>query len=161
MEIIFRPYEQKDIVQLTKLWNHITEEGISFPGDQLLSEQEASDMFAAQTLTACAVDGDEVLGFYILHPNAVGRCAHVANASYGVKEGCRGRGIGRRLVQHSLEQAKAHGFVGLQFNAVVETNTVAIGLYKQLGFRHVGTIQKGYHAKDGSLRDILIFYYLF
>ena len=58
MALLFRPYEEKDIPQLTQLWNRITEEGISFPGDRVLSEQEAAQMFASQTLTACAVEGE-------------------------------------------------------------------------------------------------------
>ena len=43
---------------------------------------------------ACAEDG-RVLGLYILHPNNVGRCGHIANASYAVSSAARGKGIGR------------------------------------------------------------------
>ena len=67
------------------------------------------------------LDG-KVVGLYILHPNNVGRCGHIANASYGVSRDCRGRGVGRALVEDSLAACGALGFRLLQFNAVVASN---------------------------------------
>lgn len=114
-------------------------------------------MFCAQTQTVCAVADDEVVGVYILHPNNIGRCAHIANASYAVKAAARGQGIGRMLVKDCLLRAKKAGFRGLQFNAVVVTNTTAIALYLKLGFKVLGTVQGGYRDKTGEYRDTLIF----
>ena len=96
-----------------------------------------------------AVDASWV--FYILHPNNAGHCAHIANASYGVSSEARGTGMGERLVRHSLEMCRKHGFVGLQFNAVVSSNTAAIRLYEKLGFERIGTTKNGYRFKDGPL----------
>lgn len=60
-------------------------------------------------------------------------------------------------MRHSLEMCPACGFVGLQFNAVVCTNTAAIKLYERLGFEHIGTTKNGYRFKDGSYADLFLF----
>ena len=74
----------------------------------------------------------KIAGLYILHPNSVGRCGHIANASYAVSEKMRGYHLGELLVKHSLAQGKQLGFRILQFNAVVKSNTGAIALYRKL-----------------------------
>lgn len=104
------------------------------------------------------LDG-KVVGLYILHPNNVGRCGHIANASYGVSRDCRGRGVGRALVEDSLAACGALGFRLLQFNAVVASNLGAIALYQSLGFQRVGTIPGGFRLKDGRYEDIIVFYH--
>lgn len=74
-----------------------------------------------------AEDNGTIVGLYILHPNNVGRCGHIANASYAVDSACRGKHIGEKLVSDCLVQAKKCGFRLLQFNAVVENNIHARG----------------------------------
>ena len=154
--LVLRVITREDLHEAAAIWNEIVSEGTSFPGDEILNDEEAWAMFQSQTASVCAVDGDEVVGVYILHPNNIGRCGHIANASYAVKAGVRGRGIGRALVEDCIRQAKAHGFRGLQFNAVVSTNTAAISLYIKLGFRVIGTVPGGYRYKDEGYRDTLI-----
>lgn len=162
-KIIIRKYTEKDLPRLTELWNEIVEGGVSFPQEEPLTAEEAKDFFASQTHTACAFetadDGGEIMqGFYILHPNNVGRCSQISNASYGVTAQCRGRGIGRKLVQNCLEEAKKHGFTGLQFNAVVSTNFGAISLYSSLGLSILGTVKNGFRMPDGNYVDTYIFF---
>lgn len=157
MVIETRQIKKADLAQAAAIWNDVVAAGDSFPGDRILSEEQAWEMFCAQTETVCAVHGDEVVGVYILHPNNIGRCAHIANASYAVKAQSRGQGTGRLLVEDSLKRAKQNGFRGLQFNAVVATNTAAIALYLKLGFKVLGTVTGGYRDKSGGYRDTLIF----
>ncbi len=157
MNIELRPIEKADLPQAAAVWNEVVAAGESFPGDQILTEAEAWEMFCAQTETVCAMKDGEVVGVYILHPNNIGRCAHIANASYAVKAGLRGQGIGRLLVEDCLARAKKDGFRGLQFNAAVASNTAAIALYLKLGFKVLGTVTGGYRDKDGHYRDTLIF----
>ena len=57
-----------------------------------------------------ASEAGEVLGLYILHPNNVGRCGHIANTSYAVSKAARGKHVGAALVTDSLHRAKACGF---------------------------------------------------
>ncbi len=157
MNIEMRSLRQADLKQATDIWNFIVEEANSFPGDQVLCEAEAAAMFAQQTETVCAFQGDEVVGLYILHPNNIGRCGHIANASFGVKPAYRGQGIGRQLVEDCLKRSQDNHFMGLQFNAVVASNYPAITLYLKLGFKIIGTIKDGYRLKDNRYVDTLIF----
>ena len=138
------------------IWNRVVEDGVAFPQTEPLTLEEGAAFFAEQTLTAVAVDEDgTVLGMYILHPNNVGRCGHIANASYAVATHARGRGVGEALVRDSLKQAKAHGFRIMQFNAVVATNTAALHLYEKVGFTRLGVIPKGFRLPDGTYADIV------
>lgn len=115
--------------------------------------------FAEQTCCPVATDENgEILGMYILHPNNVGRCGHICNASYAVSSSSRGKGVGRKLVSDCLKRAKKYGFKILQFNAVVKTNTPARNLYESLGFVGLGVIPKGFLMKDGHYEDICPYY---
>ena len=40
----------------------------------------------------------EIVGLYILHPNNIGRCGHICNANYTVKDTVRGQGVGKAIV---------------------------------------------------------------
>lgn len=149
-----REYEERDLAEMIEIWNEIVEEGIAFPQKELLTAKTGAEFFAAQTYTAVAEENDKIYGLYILHPNNVGRCAHIANASYAVGADSRGKHIGEKLVADSLEQSRAHGFKILQFNAVVESNIHARHLYERLGFKQLGTIPNGFRLKDGSFANI-------
>lgn len=159
MDIIIREYQEKDISAMAKIWNRVVEDGVAFPQIEQLSEESARKLFAAQSFTAVAEREGEILGLYILHPNNVGRCGHISNASYAVKESERGRKIGEQLVKHSLSMGKQLGFRLLQFNAVVKSNQGAIHLYEKLGFVQVGVIPEGFLLEDNVFEDVIIFYH--
>ena len=142
------------------IWNEIVEEGIAFPQEIPLNHDTGAEFFAQQTYTAVAEDENgNIVGLYILHPNNVGRCGHISNASYAVKSNQRGRHVGEKLVRDCLEQAKKHGFGVLQFNAVVESNHAARHLYEKLGFIQLGTIIGGFRMPDGSFVNICPYYH--
>lgn len=158
MEVYIRPYEGADIPEMIGIWNEIVEDGIAFPQMCGLTDKDANGFFASQTQTSVALVGGEVVGLYILHPNNVGRCGHIANASYAVSSSVRGRGIGAQLVLDSLEQARNHGFRIMQFNAVVASNRSARNLYEKLGFTQLGVIPGGFKISDGAYVDICPYY---
>ena len=141
------------------IWNEVLREGVAFPQEDELDLDAGRDFFAAQSRTAIARDGDgRALGLYILHPNNVGRCGHLCNASYAVASWARGRGVGEALVRDCLSQARALGFGVLQFNAVVATNIAALRLYEKLGFVRLGTIPRGFRLRNGQYADIIPHY---
>ena len=158
MALEIRPYREDDLAGMAEAWNEVVEAGNAFPQIETLSVEEARAFFAAQTLTTVADLDGRIMGLYILHPNNVGRCAHVANASYAVVSSARGMGLGRALVEDSLLQAARTGFRGLQFNAVVASNAGAIGLYEKLGFTRVGTVPRGFLNGAGAYEDMHVFY---
>ena len=128
--MLVRKYDNTDINSMVTIWNEVVENGVAVD------------------------DNDEVVGLYILHPDNVGRCGHICNASYAVNSKCRGLHIGEKLVTDCLLQAKELGFKVLQFNAVVESNVHARHLYERVGFKQLGTIPHGFGMKDGTYENI-------
>ncbi|MBQ9203843.1 MAG: GNAT family N-acetyltransferase [Prevotella sp.] len=158
--IEIRRYEKKDKKEAMSIWNAVVREGIAFPQDEELTDDSADAFFMSQSYTGIAIDSEtnEIVGLYILHPNNVGRCGHICNTSYAVKEGKRGLHIGEQLVKDSLKIGAELGFRILQFNAVVATNTHALHLYERLGFTRLGIIPHGFRMKDGHYEDIIPHY---
>lgn len=159
-DIIIRQYKKDDVTAMNRIWNEVVEEGIAFPQEECLDQQSGADFFADQTYTAVAQQAEtgQILGLYILHPNNIGRCGHICNASYAVSSSCRGLHIGEKLVRDCIHQGKAHGFRVLQFNAVVASNVHARHLYERVGFTQLGKIPGGFRLKDGSYEDICPYY---
>lgn len=162
MDILIREYKREDAAAVAAIWNQVVEDGEAFPQTELLDPVSGDRFFREQSYTGIAVDADsgEVLGLYILHPNNIGRCGHICNASYAVRKDLRGRHIGEMLVRHCLDKGKELGFRILQFNAVVSTNEYALRLYEKLGFVRLGTIPGGFLMKDGHYEDIILHYHL-
>ncbi len=160
MEITIREFTKNDVDSMILIWNEVVDAGIAFPQIKTLSKIDGIQFFSEQSFTGIAENtaSGEILGLYILHPNNIGRCGHIANASYAVRSSLRGQHIGEKLVKHSLEKGKELEFKIMQFNAVVRTNIHAIHLYERLGFEKLGIIPKGFLMKDGSYEDIIPFY---
>lgn len=159
MNHTFRPAQPGDTPLLREIWNHILEEGSFFPGEEPYQDDGGFAAFLAeQSAVTCLLADGRVAGYYILHPNNIGRCGHVANASFAMSPAFRGRGLGKHLVARAVEQARELGFRGLQFNAVVVGNRAAVHLYQSAGFQTVGVIPGGFRLKDGTYSDMLVMY---
>ena len=159
LDMIIRKYTQEDIGDLIRIWNEVVEEGVAFPQEELLDMNTGKAFFASQSYTGVAEEDGRILGLYILHPNNVGRCGHICNASYAVASDTRGKHIGEKLVLDCLNIGRKLGFRVLQFNAVVKSNTHARHLYERLGFTQLGTIPGGFRMKDGHYEDICPYYH--
>ncbi len=156
---MIRKYSVRDINDLVRIWNEVVEDGIAFPQEECLDIDSGLEFFASQSYTGVAEINGEIKGLYILHPNNVGRCGHICNASYAVSLDARGMHIGEQLVLDCLKKAKELGFRVLQFNAVVESNIHARHLYERLGFHQLGTIPGGFRMKDGHYENICPYYH--
>ena len=157
-----KKYEKTDVKGAIMIWNKVVEDGTAFPQTEPLTEESGHDFFEEQSFTGLAYDeiSGKILGLYILHPNNIGRCDHICNASYAVRADARGQHIGEYLVKHSMEKGKELGFRILQFNAVVSSNTYALKLYKKLGFVQLGVIPGGFLTKNGKYEDIIPHYHV-
>ena len=161
MSIEIRTYQPSDLPSMIRIWNEVVEDGIAFPQEELLDAESGAAFFAEQTRSAVAWDPENgtVYGLYILHPNNVGRCGHICNASYAVSRDSRGLHIGEKLVLDCLRAGKECGFRILQFNAVVASNLHARHLYERCGFVPLGVIPDGFRMKDGHYEDICPYYH--
>ena len=159
MSITVREYGKNDINGMISVWNEVVRDGVAFPQTEELDFESGKKFFAEQSCCAVAVDENcEVLGMYILHPNNIGRCGHISNASYAVSSSARGKGVGSAVVTDCIKKAGELGFGILQFNAVVASNTAALALYKSLGFTQLGIIPRGFRLSNGEFEDIIPHY---
>jgi GNAT superfamily N-acetyltransferase len=144
-----RPFEEADWAQVWPIVREITRAGETFPYDPAMTEEQAHDLWvmAPPGLTVVAVEDGRVLGTAVMGPNRPGPGSHVSTASFMVAEDARGRGVGRALCEFALRWARERGYAGMQFNAVVETNTAAVKLYEDLGFTLVGTVPGAYRHR--------------
>jgi L-amino acid N-acyltransferase YncA len=99
-----------------------------------------------------------VVGTYFLRANQLGGGEHVANCAYITDTALRGRGIARRLAEHSLEEARRRGFLAMQFNFVVASNEAAVHLWQSLGFEAVGRLPGAFRHPRLGLVDALVMF---
>lgn len=154
-----RPVTADDWAGLWEIFRTVVETGDTYPYAPDTTEEEAKALWIdAVQATYVAVEDGRVIGTYTLKPNQPALGAHVCNAGYMVAPDVRGKGIGRALCAHSLDEARKLGFRAMQYNLVVSTNKGAIRLWKEMGFETVGTISGAFnHATEGYV-DALIMY---
>lgn len=126
----------------------IVRAGETYTWDPAMTEAQARAkwMSGPPARTIVAVDDDgTVTGTAETHPNQAGPGAHVANAGFMVDPAYGGRGVARALCAHVLDAARADGYLAMQFNAVVETNTRAVAVWRSFGFEVIGTVPAAFH----------------
>ncbi len=150
--MLIRDARADDWAQIWPFFERIVREGetYAYPED-MTSDAARALWFEPGGSVLVAVDDDErVLGSAKTGPNRPGRGSHVSTASFMVDPDAGGRGVGRALGEHVLERARAAGFRSMQFNAVVETNAVAVRLWRSLGFDVIGTVPEAFdHPHHG------------
>ncbi|UGQ48155.1 GNAT family N-acetyltransferase [Massilia endophytica] len=152
-----RPVRPSDAAAMLRILEAAAAEGDSLPFERvdaaLIDQQwlKAPNCWLAET---CG----RIEGMYRMGPNMPGRGGHVASATYIVAAAARGQGLGRRLVEHSLELARGQGYAGMQFNFVAATNTAALRLYESLEFRVVGSLPGAFRHASLGLVDALVLF---
>lgn len=160
VEVRIDKYNDNDVAQITKIWNDIIDEGTSFHWEEHFSIEKVKYVLSQQTDVYCAYVDNNLVGFYLLHPNSSGRCKHIANAMYAVDIDYRRNGVGTKLIKHSLDIAKTLSFIAMQYNSVVESNP-SIKIYERLGFERIGATRNGFRDINGNYSSLIIFYKLF
>ncbi len=98
------------------------------------------------------------LGTYFLTPNQQGGGAHICNCGFVTTPGAQGKGVARAMLDHALATARAQGYLGMQFNFVVATNTRAIALWEQNGFDIVGRLPRAFNSPTHGFVDALVMF---
>jgi ribosomal protein S18 acetylase RimI-like enzyme len=159
--VLIRDATPEDWPAIWPIVHEVVAAGDTFAWDRDVGEERARAMWMhdAPGRTVVAVDDEGVVaGTAETHPNQGGPGAHVANAGFMVDARHSGRGVGRALAVHVLDQARADGYRAMQFNAVVETNTRAVGLWRSLGFEVLATIPEGFYHPVKGYVGLLVMY---
>jgi L-amino acid N-acyltransferase YncA len=149
--VLIRPATDADWASILPFFTAIVEAGETYAYPAGLSSDEAKALWLGQHRVVVAEEDGVVLGSATMGPNRAGRGSHVGTASFMVDEAARGRGVGRALGEHMLAWSKDAGFRAVQFNAVVETNTGAVRLWRSLGFEIIGTVPAAFDSRTHGL----------
>ena len=157
MEI--RAATEADRDAIWNIFHEIIAAGDTYAFDPKMSREEAlAYWFRADTRTYVAEKNGRVVGTYILKPNQLGSGSHVANAAFMVAPASERLGVGRRMAEHCLSEARRMGFHAMQFNFVISTNTRAIRLWKKLGFDIVGTLPGAFRHPEKGYVDVYVMF---
>ena len=146
-KVEIREARAEDVDDLFALFALIVAEGGAFPTEPPASHEDFESAWWRKSAVIVAHSESHLAGSYYLNPNYGGRARHIANAGYMVQKEFRGRGIGRALVAHSIDEARRLGFDALMFNLVFESNP-ARRLYERLGFEEVGRVPEAVGGED-------------
>lgn len=152
--MLIRAATEADWPRIWPFFARIVEAGETYAYPLDLTEETGRALWleAPPGRTVVAVDGDGViLGSAKMGPNRPGRGSHIATASFMVDPAYQGRGTGATLGRDMIEWARAEGYHGIQFNAVVQTNTGAVRLWQSLGFDIIGTVPEAFDSRSYGL----------
>lgn len=159
--MLIRDAEAVDWPSIWPFLRDIVAAGDTYTWPRDVTEEQARSMWMLEppgrTVVAVAEDGT-VLGSAKMNPNHMGPASHISSASFMVDPAYSGRGVGRALGEHVLGLARAEGYRAMQFNAVVETNTRAVALWRSLGFEVLATLPEGFHHPSGRYVGLHIMY---
>lgn len=155
-----RPARVEDWPLIWPFFARIVAAGQTYAYPEDLTEQSGRELWMAPApdRTVVAVQGERVLGTAKMGPNRPGRGAHIGTASFMVDPSCTRRGVGRALGRHIVEQCRADGYHGIQFNAVVETNHAAVALWLSLGFQILATVPEAFDHRERGLVGLHLMY---
>ncbi|MGN9809180.1 N-acetyltransferase family protein [Micromonospora sp. BQ11] len=149
-----REFDERDWPRVWPIIADVVRARETFTYDPELRAEQAYALWVepSPARTVVAVEGDTVLGTAKMGTNRPGPGDHVSTASFMVARTARGRGVGTALCRDALAWARARGYAGMQFNAVVECNTSAVELYRREGFAVVGTVPGAFrHPTHGRV----------
>lgn len=151
LDLAFSPAGEVDWPGIWEVFHAVVSTGDTYPYPPDTTEEQAKTIWMAPShVVFVAKEGDEIVATAYHRPNMYGLGDHIANAGWMVRPDHQGEGIGRRFAEYVLDQAREAGFRGMQFNAVVASNTGAVGLWQSLGFEIVGTVPDAFrHARLG------------
>ena len=159
--LTIREATEADWEQIWPFWRAIVEDGVTYAYDTSLTQEQARALWLEPPPVRITVATDAagaVLGTARMGPNRPGRGSHVGTASFMVAPAARGLGVGRALAQDMITWHRAQGFAAIQFNAVVETNTAAVNLWRNLGFTLIGTVPRAFDSRRHGLVGLHIMY---
>ena len=152
-----RKADARDAQGITEIIVPVIREGQTYTIDRDMNDSDALMYWTGPDKeTFVAEEGGVILGTYYMRPNQSGGGRHVCNCGYMTHASATGRGVARRMCEHSLRHAVARGFRAMQFNFVVSTNERAVRLWQSLGFAIVGRLPEAFEHPVHGYVDALV-----
>lgn len=149
----------KDRDAIWQIFHAVVSRGDTYAFDPDISRQHAlAYWFSPKTRCYVALSEQKIVGTYSLKANQPGLGSHVANAGFMVAPWVQGRGIGRVMAEHCLHEATRLGYLAMQFNFVVSTNTAGLRLWKKLGFKIVGRLPGAFRHHRQGFVEVYVMY---
>jgi len=159
MNLSIRKAEADDFTTIWPIFHTIISAGETYPYASATTREQGEQIWMKSPMaTYLAEQGGKTLGTYYIKPNQPSRGAHICNCGYMVAREARNQGLATTLCKHSQQVAVESGFLAMQFNLVVSTNTAAVHLWQKLGFSIIGTIPKAFDHKKSGLVDAHVMY---
>jgi len=157
--MLIRPATEKDRAAIWRIVEPVIRGGETYTLPHDMRERDAIAYWCGQDReTFIAEEGGEIVGTYYIRANQQGGGSHVCNCGYMTAAGQTGKGVARRMCEHSLEHARSRGFKAMQFNFVVSTNERAVRLWQSLGFETVGRLPRAFeHPRLGFVDALVMF----
>jgi RimJ/RimL family protein N-acetyltransferase len=97
---------------------------------------------------------DDVVGWCDISRSRRAGLEHSGVLGMGLLPEYRGKGLGRKLAERAISDARARGIERIELE-VIASNRRAIQLYERLGFAHEGVKRKG-RKLDGAYEDLVV-----
>lgn len=157
--LTIRPATDSDHDAIWNIFREVIAAGETYPLDRNTSREDALNYwFQREANVFVAESNGEIAGSYTFHANQSGGGGHVANAAFIVANSARGQGIGRKMGEHCLAEARRSGFRAMQFNFVISTNEGAVKLWKDLGMQIAGTLPGAFRHPTRGYVDVYVMF---
>ncbi len=155
--MLIRPADPGDRPAIWSIIGPIIRAGESYTLDPDLTEEAALACWMGPDRdTFVAEENGLLVGTYYIRANQSGGGNHVCNCGYMTAASASGRGVARRMHDHSLEYARSRGFRAMQFNFVIASNERAVRLWTSLGFEVVGRLPEAFRHPQLGYVDALV-----
>lgn len=146
---MIREATDRDWPEIWPVFDAVVQDGETYAYPTDLTADQAKGLWIEKPpgRTVVFEEGGQVLGTAKMGPNKPSYGAHIGTASFMVGDAARGNGVGRQLGEHAITWHRDQGFRGIQFNAVVESNTAAVNLWSDLGFEIIGTVPGAFRSR--------------
>ena len=158
MDVKIRKAKNQDRPDIWTILKPIFRAGETYAIDPDITEEDAVAYWCDGTHTAFVAEQDgRVLGTYYICKNKGGNGAHICNCGFVTHVDAQGKGVARAMLEHSLTTAQKLGFLAMQFNFVLASNTRAVAIWEKYGFKIIGRIPQAFkHPKDGYVEALLM-----
>jgi L-amino acid N-acyltransferase YncA len=149
-DIVIGPADDADHEVLFEIYRDVVAAGGAQPAGGTAEREVFHEGWIRKRRVYVARAGGVTIGGYFLRTNFPAFAAHIVQGGYLVAESVRRRGVGSRLLTHSLEEAARLGYTAMMFN-LVQQNNPSRRLYERAGFRIIGRIPEVHGEEDGLI----------